>query len=68
MNLTKPTGNYQAIYTIELPVGAHITLNYITGAHDSENFFTVEYPDGTVIFNAPTVDASLNYEFDVEKK
>ena len=70
MNLTMPrqSQTYQDVYSVELPVGAHISLGYISGSADSENFFTVEYPDGTVIFNAPTVDASLNYEFDVEKK
>ena len=69
MNLTVPiSSGYQEVYPVELPVGAHISLDYLSGAADSENYFSVEYPDGTVIFETPTVDSSIHYEFDVVKQ
>ena len=69
MNLTLPrqAGVYQDTYTVALPIGAHILLNWIPGSVDSENSFEVKYSDGTVIFNAPTVSEGTMYEFDVEK-
>lgn len=66
LNLSKVGYGSEDHAIIALPVGAHIQLNWI--GYTTGCFFTVKYPDGTVIYDATTVNEGPLYEFDVEKK
>lgn len=65
LNLSKVGYGSEDHAIIALPVGAHIQLNWV--GYTTGCYFTVQYPDGTVIYDTPTVDEGPIYEFDVVK-
>ncbi|MBQ3709368.1 MAG: T9SS type A sorting domain-containing protein [Bacteroidales bacterium] len=63
-NLTISSGN-TATYTLEIGMGVHVTLGWISGNYTYECSFTVSYEDGDQITSASNISAGYSFEFDV---
>jgi hypothetical protein len=64
-NLTVPSGNGSAIYTLEIHNGTHVTLTWTKGSYDQECSFVVSYEGDAIIFQqGASPAAGLLFEFD----
>ena len=63
-NLTISDGS-SATYTLEIGIGVHVTLSWISGNYTYECSFTVAYEDGDQITSASNLSSSYSFEFDV---
>ncbi|MBO7082720.1 MAG: T9SS type A sorting domain-containing protein [Bacteroidales bacterium] len=63
-NLTISSGS-SATYTLEIGIGVHVTLGWITGSYTSECSFTVAYEGGDQITSASNLSGGYSFEFDV---
>lgn len=63
-NLTISDGN-SATYTLEIGIGVHVTLGWITGNYSYECSFTVSYEGGEQITSAENLNGGYSFEFDV---
>ena len=63
-NMTIPSGQSSATYTIEIGNGVHVNLNWTSGSWDQECSFVVHYEDGEVIYSCSAVHSGLLFEFD----
>ena len=65
-NLTIQSGS-SANYTLEIGMGVHVTLGWISGSYTSECSFTVSYVDGDQITasTGSSLGSGYHFEFDV---
>ncbi len=68
-NLTISSGS-SATYTLEIGIGVHVTLTWITGSYTYECSFTVAYENGEVITSQAggygnPIPSNYNFQFDV---
>jgi hypothetical protein len=60
--LTLESGNSDT-FTLEIGIGVHVTLSWITGNYTYECSFTVAYEDGDIITTASDLSASYSFDF-----
>ena len=64
-NLTIPSGNSSAMYTLEIHHGTHVTLTWTKGSYDQECSFVVSYEGDAIIFQqGASPAAGVLFEFD----
>ena len=55
-----------AVYGLPFLSGSHLALSWIMGSWTNECSFTVSYADGTLIYEATTIEEGFTYGFDVD--
>lgn len=64
MELTLGAGQSSGTETLEIGIGVHVTLTWITGQYTYECSFVMKYEDGDVIYSGSNPSAGVLHEFD----
>ena len=64
VELTLTSGQSSGTETLEIGIGVHVTLTWISGQYTYECSFVMKYENGDVIYNGTNLSGGLLYEFD----